>query len=59
MSEVTQRDLRFKEYKTELVQKVPDPIHKRIIEAYQLNNPVKSMEDELGRILLDALHDED
>jgi hypothetical protein len=59
MSEATQRELRFKEYKTELAERVSDPIHKRIIDAYQISSPVESMEDELGKILLEVLHNED
>ncbi|HNS49833.1 MAG TPA: hypothetical protein PKO09_01485 [Anaerolineae bacterium] len=58
MNEGSQRELRLKEYKADLVERVSNPIHKRIIEAYQLSNPVESMEDELGEILLEVLHDE-
>jgi len=58
VNEGSQRELRLKEYKADLVERVSNPIHKRIIEAYQLSNPVESMEDELGEILLEVLHDE-
>ena len=59
MTERTLQESRFKEYQAELLEKVSDSVHKRLIEAYQLKNPVESMEDELGRILLEVLHNED
>ena len=59
MSESTLQESRFKEYQAELLEKVSDSVHKRLIEAYQLKNPVESMEDELGKILLEVLHNED
>jgi hypothetical protein len=59
MSESIPHESRFEEYKAELLKKVSDPVHKRLIGAYQLKNPVGSMEDELGKILLEVLHNED
>ena len=59
MSEPTIQECRFKEYQAELLERVSDPVHKRLIEAYQLKNPVGSMEDELGKILLEVLRNED
>lgn len=59
MSEPTLLESRFKEYQAELLEKVSDPVHKRLIEAYQLKKPVKSMEDKLGEILLEVLQNED
>ncbi|TEU05247.1 hypothetical protein E3I90_04605 [Candidatus Bathyarchaeota archaeon] len=59
MSESTIQESRLKEYQAELLEKVSDPVHKRLIEAYQLKDPVGSMEDELGRILLEVLQNED
>ena len=59
MSESTLQESRFKEYQAELLEKVSDNVHKRLIKAYQLKNPVKSMEDKLGEILLEVLQNED
>ncbi len=59
MSESTIQESRFKEYQAELLDKVSDPVHKRLIRAYRLKNPVESMEDKLGEILLEVLHNED
>jgi len=46
-------------YIEELLAMLSDPIHKRLIQAYQGSDPVKSMESELGEILMEALHRED
>ncbi len=54
----TQDSLREK-YLNELLAELPDPIHKRLIEAYQGDAPVQSMESELGKILTEVLHHED
>ena len=59
MNERTLQESRFKEYQAELLEKVSDSVHKRLIEAYQLKNPVESMDEELGKILLEVLHNED
>lgn len=49
----------FEEYLDELLAELSDPVHKRLIQAYQGNDPVKSMESELGEILMEVLHHED
>ena len=36
-----------------------DPIHLRLIQAYEGDNPVESMETELGEILMEVLRRED
>lgn len=59
MSESTLQESRFREYQAELLEKVSDDVHKRLVEAYQLKNPVESMEDKLGEILLEVLQNED
>lgn len=46
-------------YLSELLTKLADPIHKRLIEAYQGDDPVQSMETELGKILMEILRRED
>jgi hypothetical protein len=43
----------------ELEEKVTNPVHKRLIQAYKGNDPRKSMEDELGKILIEVLRRED
>jgi len=48
-----------KEYLDELLAELPNPVHKRLIQAYRGNNPVQSMESELGKILMEVLHRED
>ena len=59
MSELALRESRFREYKAELLKKVSDDVLKRLVQAYQTKNPVESMEDKLGEILLEVLQDED
>jgi len=59
MNESTLQESRFKEYQAELLEMVSDNVHKRLIEAYQLKDPVESMEDKLGEILLEVLQNED
>ena len=48
----------FEEYLDELLAELSDPVHKRLIQAYRGNDPVKSMESKLGEILLEVLHHE-
>jgi hypothetical protein len=43
----------------ELKQEISNPIHKRLLQAYQGQTPVQSMEAELTKILLEVLHRED
>lgn len=38
---------------------ISNPAHKRVIKAYQGDNPVQAMEVELGAILLEVLKSED
>jgi hypothetical protein len=59
MSELALRESRFREYKAELLKQVSDDVLKRLVQAYQIKNPVESMEDKLGEILLEVLQDED
>jgi len=47
------------EYIEELLAELSDPVHKRLIQAYRGNNPLQSMESELGKILMEALNRED
>lgn len=59
MDEPTSKDARRAEYLDELLKKISDPVHKRLIQDYIGNNPVQSMESELGEILKEVLHLED
>lgn len=43
----------------ELLEEVTNPLHKRLLEAYRESDPVDSMENELGKILLEVLSHED
>ncbi len=43
----------------ELRQEISNPLHKRLLQAYQGQAPVQSMETELTKILLEVLHRED
>jgi len=47
------------EYLDELLAELSDPVHKRLIQAYRGDDPVKSMESELGEILIEVLYRED
>ena len=49
---------RIKTYQAELIEELNNPIHKRLVKAYKSSSPVNSMEDELGKILLEVLNDE-
>jgi hypothetical protein len=46
-------------YLDELLAELSAPVHKRLIEAYQGDDPVQSMESELGKILIEVLRCED
>jgi len=48
-----------KKYLDELIAELSDPIHKRLIEAYQGDDPVQSMESELEKILIEVVRCED
>jgi len=60
MSEETiSQDSPCQKYLNELLAGLSDPVHKRLIQAYRGDNPVQSMESELGKILTEVLHHED
>jgi len=48
----------LEEYINELLAELPDPVYKRLIQAYRGNDPVQSMESELGKILMEVLNRE-
>ena len=47
------------EYLNELLEELSDPVHKRLIQAYQGDDPVESMESELKKILMETAQRED
>jgi len=55
-------DIRKKDKKEQLLQELisnlPNPIHKRLIEAYESESPLRSMESELGKILLEIYNED-
>jgi hypothetical protein len=55
----TLQQITHEKYINELLDELSDPIHKRLIQAYQGNNPLESMESELQKILMEILHNED
>ena len=59
MEGATSRNSRPNEFLDELQKEISNPLHKRLIQAYQGYNPVESMESELAKILLEVLHRED
>ena len=50
---------RSEEFLDEVRREVTDPVHTRLIQAYRGDDPVKLMESELARILLEVLRGED
>ena len=46
-------------YVRQFLEQLSNPIHKRLIEAYEGDDPVVSMESELGRVLREVLENED
>jgi len=58
MNQSILQESRFREYQAELLEKVTDSVHRRLVEAYQLKDSVKSMEDKLGEILLEVLNED-
>jgi hypothetical protein len=49
---------RQKEIISDILSQLSDPLHKRIVNAYGGEDPVDSMELELGKVLLDIWTDE-
>lgn len=47
------------EFLEELKAEISNPLHRRVVKAYQGDNPVQAMELELGAILLEVLKRED
>jgi hypothetical protein len=57
--QVLSKPSRRDEFLSGLLEEVSDPIHRRLIKAYQGHDPVHSMEAELGEILLEVARRED
>ncbi len=58
-NETTSKHFFHEEYLDELLVELSDPVHKRLIQAYRGDDPVQSMESELGKILMEVLYHED
>ncbi len=58
-NEVISQNSSHEKYLDELLEKLSEPVHKRLIQAYQGNDPVQSMESELANILIEVLQHED
>jgi hypothetical protein len=54
----TSKSSRLEEFLAELQGNITDPIHLRLIKAYQSADPVTSMETELGKILMEVVKSE-
>ena len=50
---------RHEVYRNELNERLPNPIHRRVLKAYRDPDPVRAMEEELGKILLEVIENED
>ena len=48
-----------REYVERFLEQLSDPIHKRLIGAYDDEDPAASMESELGRVLREVVENED
>jgi len=58
-TETSSAELTIKTYQTDLITRLTNPIHKRLVQSYSSSSPVRSMENELGKILLEVLENED
>lgn len=58
-NEATSQHSSREEYLDELLAELSDTVHKRLIKAYRVDDPVQSMESELGKILMEVLRRED
>jgi hypothetical protein len=58
-SKANDRKLHEDSFMDELLAHLSDPIHKQVIQAHSGVDPVKSMEAEIGKILLEVLNRED
>ena len=54
-----EEDSNLTEYIEELLQELSDPFHKRLIQAHKGENSLKSMEDEMVKILREIINRED
>ena len=59
MGQMSSQSSCSEEFLNELQKELSNPLHKRLLQAYQGSDPVQSMEAELARILLEVLHRED
>lgn len=49
----------LEEYMRRFLEELPDPVHRRLIQAYGGDDPLASMEVELGNVLREVVNSED
>lgn len=49
----------LEEYMRRFLERLPDPVHRRLIQAYGGEDPVGSMEVEFGNVLREVVNSED
>ncbi len=52
-------DSKRQQFIADLLSRLSDPIHKRLVEAYKGESPLETMEAELSAILMEITGDED
>ena len=57
--EVKPKDPKIENYLYEILERISNQEHRRIIQAYRGDNPVQSMETELGKIVMEIVNRED
>ena len=53
------RKSKFSNYLSDLLAIIDDPFYVRILESFIDSDPIKSMEDEVGNVLMEILENED
>jgi len=50
------KEIRRSQFLAELLDQLQDPVHVRLVKAFEGDEPVQSMEEELKRIILEILN---
>jgi len=59
IAQLPSQNTRCRKFLDELEREIENPLQRRLIQAYQGDDPVQSMESELTKILLEVLYRED
>jgi len=59
MERASSTKTRREEFLEELMAELSDPLHRRLVRAYQGDSPVQAMEAELAAVLLEVVKRED